>query len=192
MHSSTSRSTRLALSSLSVAALAFAVSCGDSSTAPGGEQELISRVTLTFTPEGGGTPVTAYIDDPDGAGPLPPTTQVGALGFAAGTNYSGSVLFENRLETPPENITEEVEAEADEHRVFYTVVGAGLDIDITDQDGLGRPLGVTFSATSSPTPANGSLRVVLCHYGDSPKPSAASSCTVDTDIDVTFTYSVNN
>lgn len=184
---------RRAARGLAVAATLFALAaCGDSTTEPGGEQELISRVTLTFTPTGGGAPIVAYIDDPDGLGPLPPSAQVGALNLTAGATYTGRVLFENRLETPPENITEEVEEKANEHRVIYSVTGVGVSVNTTDVDGQGRPLGIRFSADAAPAAGTGTIRVVLCHYGDSPKPAQAASCTQDTDIDVTFNYSVTN
>src|SRR5690606_33537528 len=97
--------------------LLSAAACGESSTAPGGEQELISRVTLTFTPAGGGSAIVAYIDDPDGAGPQPPSAQVGDLSFTSGVTYTGQVQFLNRLVTPAEDITAEVVEESDEHRV---------------------------------------------------------------------------
>lgn len=184
-------SRRLITSTLVLGTLFAVVACGDSSTAPGGEQELITRVTLTLTPTGGGTPITTFINDPDGAGPLPPAAQVGALALAAGRRYSGTILFENRLENPPENITEEVEEEADEHRVFYTVTGPGVTITTTDVDSQGRPLGLRFSANASAA-GSGNIRVVLCHYSDNPKPAAATTCAFDTDIDVTFNYSVSN
>ncbi len=164
--------------------------CGDSVTAPGGEVELISRVTLTLTPSGGGAPIVSYIDDPDGNGPQPPSAQSGALTFAAGVTFSGAIRFENRLVTPPENITEEVEEEANEHRVFYTVTGGGLTVTTTDVDGQGRPLGLAFTAVAGATPGTGTLRVVLCHYDDGPKQAQATSCTGDTDIDVTFNYTI--
>lgn len=122
------------------ASLLAAAACGDSSTGPGGEQELISRVTITLTPAGGGASLTAYIDDPDGLGPTPPSAQVGTLTLIAGATYTGTVLFENRLVTPPENITEEVAAEAEEHQVYYTVAGTGTTFSVTDVDGLGRDL----------------------------------------------------
>ena len=176
---------------IAVLALALAA-CGESTTAPGGEQELISRVTLTLTPSGGGTPITAYIDDSDGNGPQSPSAQVGAIALPAGSSYSGTILFENRLESPPENITEEVAAEAEEHRVFYTVTGAGLTVSTTDVDGDGVPLGLTYTVATGATPGTGALRVVLCHYDEDPKPVQVTSCTVDTDIDVTFAFTVTN
>ncbi len=178
---------------VSAGMLALVVSaCGDSTTAPGGEQELITRVTLTFTPTGGGAPIVTYIDDPDGAGPLPPTAQVGALNMPAGTEFTGRVKFENRLVNPPEDITEEVEEEADEHRVFYLITGTGLTLNTTDVDGAGRTVGVRFAGQAAPAASTGTVRVVLCHYGDTAKPAQASSCTADTDIDVTFNYTITN
>lgn len=174
----------------SVFLLSLAAACGESSTAPGGEQEFITRVTLTLTPAGGGAAVVAYINDPDGAGPLPPESQSGALALSGSASYTGTVKFENRLENPPEDITSEVAAESNEHRVLYTVTGADLTIATTDVDSNGRPLGITFSATTGATAGNGAVRVVLCHYGDITKPAVATSCTGDTDIDTSFSFSI--
>jgi hypothetical protein len=180
-------------SAVTAAALLGVAACGESSTAPGGEQEVISRVTLTLSPVGFTAPVqTVFIDDPDGAGPQSPSAQVGTLSLVRGSSYTGIVKFENRLVNPPEDITEEVEEESNEHRVIYTVTGAGLVISTTDVDEQGRPLGIRFNAAAGTTAGNGAVRVVLCHYGESPKPATATSCTVDTDIDVAFNFSIIN
>ncbi|MBX3132560.1 MAG: hypothetical protein KF689_04100 [Gemmatimonadaceae bacterium] len=172
--------------------LALGVSaCGDSTTGPGGEQELITRVTLTLTPTGGGAALTAYIDDPDGLGPIPPSAQVGDLNLVANGTYTGTILFENRLVAPPENITEEVEEEAEEHGIIYTVSGAtGTTVVINDTDADGKFLGLQYTVTAGATPGPGTLRVVLCHYDDAPKPMTATSCAGDTDIDLTFNFTV--
>jgi hypothetical protein len=185
----------VAAGATALAAALLLAACGDSSTAPGGENELITRVTLTLTPAAGGTPLTAYIDDADGNGPQSPSAQVGALALRAGTTYTGTVKFENRLASPIEDITEEVEEEANEHRVYYTVAGglagSGLTITTTDRDPQGRPLGVTFSAVAGSGAAgqSGTLRVVLCHYDDRPKVASSTSCQGETDIDVLFSAS---
>ncbi len=184
---------KLVYGAATAAALIGATACGDSSTEPGGEQEVISRVTLTLSPVGFTAPVqTVFIDDPDGAGPQSPGAQVGTLSLVRGSTYTGVVKFENRLENPPEDITEEVEEESNEHRVIYTVTGAGLTITTTDVDRQGRPLGIRFNAAAGTTAGTGAVRVVLCHYGDSPKPATATSCTADTDIDVAFNFSILN
>lgn len=182
---------RRTVTGASLAALALtAAACGDSSTAPGGEQELITRVTLSVTPQGGGSTQTAFIDDPDGNGPISPLPQNGALTFVSGTTYTGTILFENRLENPPENITEEVEEEADEHQVYYVVSGTATTFTVTDTDNNGRPLGLQYTVTPGATTGPGTVRVVLCHYDDVAKPASGNSCIGDTDIDVTFNFTV--
>lgn len=164
--------------------------CGDSSTAPGGESEVISRVTLTLTPSAGGTPLVTYIDDADGNGPTAPTAQVAVPALARNVTYTGTIKFENRLKSPAEDITAEVQEEANEHRVFYTVTGAGVTVTTTDSDGQQRPLGLRFTKAVSGTATAGTTRVVLCHYDDAPKTAAATSCTGETDIDLAFAYTI--
>ena len=108
-----------------------------------------------------------------------------------GVTYSGVVKFENRLASPAEDITVEVQNEKDEHRVFYTVTGNGVTVTTTDVDTQNRPLGVRFAAAVTGTAAgNGTMRVVLCHYDSAPKVATATTCTGETDIDVTFNYTI--
>ena len=184
---------RTVRAAVSASALAVALgACGDSSTAPGGEQELITRVTLTLTPQAGGAPLVSFIDDPDGNGPQAPSAQSGALTLRTGATYLGTVKFENRLVTPPEDITEEVEEEANEHRVYYTVSGAGVTVTTLDTDPAGRPLGLSYRIVAGSTAGSGALRVVLCHYDDRPKVATSTTCQGDTDIDVVFAYTITN
>jgi hypothetical protein len=183
----TSLSFRRAAALVAAAALA---ACGDSSTAPGGESEVISRVTLTLTPTSGAA-LTAFIDDSDGNGPTAPSAQQGTLTLAKGVTYTGTVKFENRLVTPAEDITEEVKDEANEHRVFYSSTNAGVTITTTDTDPQGRPLGVRFTVTAAASAAGSApIRVVLCHYDSAPKVASATSCAGETDIDLTFASTI--
>ena len=178
----------MALGSVVLVSLA---ACGDSSTAPGGESELISRVTLTLTPSNGGTALTTYIDDSDGNGPKAPSAQVAVPALVRGVTYTGTVKFENRLKTPAEDITAEVQSEANEHRVFYTITGGtGVTITTTDVDGQNRPLGLRFLKAVAAGATAGATRVLLCHYDRAPKVATATSCTGETDIDVSFAYTI--
>ena len=61
--------------------------------------------------------------------------------LTAGTTYDGTIELLNETETPAEDITEEVQEEADEHQFFYTI-GTGLDVTTTyeDEDGDGNPI----------------------------------------------------
>ena len=177
---------------LGTGVLVSLAACGESSTAPGGESEVISRVTLTLTPSTGGTALTTYIDDPDGKGPQAPSAQVAVPALTRGVTYTGTVKFENRTKTPAEDITAEVQAEANEHRVFFTVTGSGVVVTPTDVDGQNRPLGLRFTKAVAANATAGSTRVVLCHYDSTPKTATATSCTGETDIDLTFAYTIAN
>ncbi len=184
------RSSRAPLA-LTALALVLASCKGDSVTDPGGETEVISRVTLTLTPTVGAA-VSAYIEDADGNGPNAPAAQVGTLAMPTGATFTGAIRFENRLVTPIANITDEVRTEGNEHRVFYTVTGGGVTVTTTDLDSGGRPLGLAFTATAPAGTTAGArtVRVLLCHYDGVAKPAVAASCTAETDIDVSFTVNV--
>lgn len=170
--------------------------CDDDPTSPeGNEQELITQVSITLTPVGGGAAVVSTIVDPDGLGPLPPLAQDNALDLAAGTTYNGSVQFLDASDPDDvEDITLEVIEEDDEHRVFYTVTGlAGVDVPLAslDVDGNGAPLGVTFQVVvDGAADGSGSLRVLLSHFDDEPKGDGLTPSD-ETDADVSFAISAN-
>jgi hypothetical protein len=175
--------------------LAFAA-CDDDPTAPvANEQELITDITITLEPVGGGTQIVTTIADPDGPGPNPPNAQTAAITLAPGTTYDGMIEFVDRSDpTAPEDITEEVEVEADEHRVFYTVAGmTGVEVPNAslDTDGNGAPLGLSFQVVvDASASGTGTIRVVLSHYDDAPK-GDGSTPSDETDVDVTFDASVS-
>lgn len=85
------------------------------------ESELITTVTLTFTPQGGGDAVVAAFSDPDGDGGMSGSSD--PITLQSGTTYDLSITFTNDLESPPEDITAEIEEEAEEHQVFITGTG---------------------------------------------------------------------
>lgn len=167
--------------------------CGDSTTEPGGENEVISRVTLALQPQGGGTTQTLVIDDPDGNGPQAPRAQTGTATLLRGTTYTGTVRFENATRSPVEDITAEVREEANEHRVYYTTTATGVTITPTDTDPQGRTLGLNFTTAIGAGAATGAqtVRVVLCHYSTVAKPAQATTCRGSTDIDLAFAVTVN-
>jgi len=86
--------------------LNWTINVADDADAPEceNEEEVIDKVTLTFTPVGGGTPVVAVASDPDGPGPLDLT--VGDIALMESTEYEMSITLENTIEG--ENITEEI------------------------------------------------------------------------------------
>lgn len=146
---------------------AAAAGCGEDA-AGGNENEVITTVTLTFAPSGGGSPVVASVNDADGDGGNPPTVQPVML--AAGM-FDMTVKFENRLENPPEDITMEVKDEGADHQIFYTGTavngpasnhaGAPLTHSYADADAKGLPIGLASKVTAAS--GTGMLTVTLRH-----------------------------
>ena len=180
--------------------------CGDDDpTEPGGNnpREQITTVNLTFTSStaAGTSSITASFRDPDGTGGNAPTvTDPGP--FTLGTTYDLELQFLNESRDPPEDVTLEIQAEAEEHQVFFVgdAVGTALDIEYADKEsdyaentGDDLPVGLRASVTATST-GSGTLRVVLKHQpplNNAPVKTATS--TIDsggTDIDVSFDVTV--
>jgi hypothetical protein len=150
-----------------VCAGASLVACGDVGDGIN-PNELITTVALSFTPPGG-TAITATFDDPDGDGGNPPT--IDPINLVADMTYTVMVSFQNRLENPPEEITDEVRDEGAEHQVFFTgtaVVGpatsnmtGALTHSYSDMDANLLPIGLVNVMTTAL--GNGQLTVTLRH-----------------------------
>ena len=86
----------------------------DNTPEPVNEEEVITTLTVKLTPTTG-TAIELKSFDADGDGPNVPVLSVsGAL--AANTSYAGVIELLNELETPAEDITDEVNEESDEHQ----------------------------------------------------------------------------
>ena len=159
----------------------FSAGCDSDEPSVGpGEMELITRVALILT--GAEENVIAVANDADGDGI---DITVDTLRLMAGASYTGIITFEDGVNN--ENITEEVEEEADEHQVFYELkddLGTKITIVATDQDGNGLPIGLQFAIqVTARTASEGTLNVVLSHYDDTPKDGVTKSDESDVDID---------
>ena len=150
------------------------------------EEEVITTVIVQLTSPAG--TVTLQSLDGDGDGPNPPViTVVGNI--LENTTYTGTVSFLNATETPAEDITEEVEEEADEHQVFYTSAnGLNITTEYNDQDSNGNPLGLDFTVTTGDA-STGNFTVTLRHEPTKPNTGLASAGG-DTDVEVTFDVTV--
>lgn len=176
--------------------------------------ELITKATLTFTPNGGGAAVVVTATDPDGEG-VRNIAVDGPINLTKDKTYVLSIGLVNGLvaATSPEyNITEEVQEEGDEHmfffswtnNVFSSPTGNGNIDNRADAvnytggansvDAKGQPLGLTTTWTTatgvgSTSPLSGSFRVLLKHQPEL-KTATSTSSTGETDLDLTFTINV--
>jgi hypothetical protein len=137
------------------------------------EQEVITSMILTFTPAGGAPAITAEFDDPDGDGGELPTIQPIVL---APGEYTLAVRLQNRFEDPPEEITDEVRDEQDEHLFLFTgsatAPGGPIEQRYADMDTNGLPVGLESSVTARA--GTGSLVVTLRHMPPELPPEKAA------------------
>lgn len=154
----------------------------------GNDEEVITTLQLTFTPNGGGSTLTYKYDDPDGPGGANPT--IDEIVLAPSTTYSVSLSLLNKTTNPVDNITTEIEAEADAHRFYYAVTpGTNIMVTGLDDDPNGVPLGLNCSWTTGPV-ATGKVKITLRHYpGNPPNKEFAdlvNSTKSGTDMEVEF------
>jgi len=170
---------------LLASALVFA-SCSDDDNTPDevNEEEVIT--TLTVTLDSGTDQIVLQYQDLDGEGSDPAEITVSGT-LSANTVYDGSIVLLNEIEG--ENITEEVEEEADEHQFFYTV-GSGLNVttDYNDADSMGNPVGLSFILSTSDA-SSGALTFTLRHEPNKPN-DGLETAGGETDIEVTFDVTV--
>ena len=182
---------------LLAAAFALTLAACDSEPSDGpGEQELITQVTLTITPEGGGSPLTIVASDPDGDG-ADLTFSPARLTIPAGT-HSATIQLRDTIND--EDITGEIEEFAEEHLFRYTITPSGAgSVTITDSESdyteendnggdfnVGLAFDVTVNASAS---GNGTLNATLFHFDDEPKPgNNATSDEIDIDIDFPLSF----
>lgn len=157
------------------------------------EGELITTLTYTMTPEGGGTTVVFSFQDLDGDGGNAPTITNGTL--AANTNYSGVLVLLDESETPPKSISEEVAAEAEAHQFFYMFSNQSISggFDYADADLNGNPVGLQTTFATG-TPQTSTLTITLRHLLDKMATGVSdgdiTNAGGETDIEVTFEVTV--
>jgi hypothetical protein len=167
------------------------VSCSkddDSTPEPVNEEEVITTLTATLVPAGQGTTITLKSQDLDGDGPNPPVITVSG-NLSAGVIYNGTIELLNEMESPAEDITEEVEEEDLDHQFFYTI-GGGLDVTTSyeNNDSEGNPLGTEFTLVAGAA-SSGALTFTLRHEPTKPN-TGLDDAGGETDIAVTFNLTV--
>lgn len=152
------------------------------------EEELITTVIYTLVNDADATDVvTLTFTDLDGEGGADGTYDISGP-LTASASYTGSIALWNATEDPAENITEEVEEEADEHEFFYTNT-AGLTITKTDVDENGNPVGIETTLTTGAA-STGSITVILKHEPTKPNDGTSAGAGGSTDVEVTYAVTV--
>lgn len=151
------------------------------------EEEVITTLVYTLTPQGGGAEVRLTYADLDGDGGDDPTITGGTL--QANTTYDGVLTLFNEIVKPTENVHDEIKEEDAEHQFFFPNTITGLTVEYADQDDAGLGIGLMTTVTTGAA-TTGDLRVILKHE---PAKVSGTDATQDgtaaggeTDIEVKF------
>ena len=183
-----SKTMKTTIKTLSLAAMALFVmtSCDDDDPVEVNEEETITTVELTLTNSTDPTDVVVLSSiDGDGDGPDPASQTISGP-LTANASYDGNVRFLNELESPAEDITVEVRAEADEHEIFYATSIAGVTVTKDDLDGNGNLVGLETTVTTGAA-GTGTMTVTLRHEPIKPNDGTLSGAGGETDVQVIFT-----
>lgn len=171
--------------------LVTAYSCDPDDPEPVNEEEIITTLTYTLTPQGGGTSVVLSFKDLDGDGGNAPIITGGILNN--NTVYSAVLQFLNEKKSPVENITNEIEDEGIDHQIFIQAssqtLADAIQFSYVDFDTNGKPIGTKIDLSTVNT-ATGNMIIILRHK---PNKSATNVSNGDitnaggeTDIEVAF------
>jgi hypothetical protein len=155
---------------------------------PVNEPEVITSVKITLTDSSNtANIITASFIDKDGDGGNQPTT-FDTIKLKANKTYLASIEIFNHIMN--EDLTEEIEEEANEHLFVFKPTGVNLSIAITDFDtnSPALPIGLKSKWRTGAT-GNGNLQLILKHQPDSKNGTEAPG---DTDIDLNFTTTITN
>lgn len=167
--------------------------CDKDDPEPENPEELITTLTMSFTPDGGGTPVVMQWQDLDGDGGNPPQIVGGTLG--ANAEYDVLITVLNESVNPVADITEEIIDEGEDHQFFFAVT---TELNLTgfsylDQDVNGNPIGVE-TIFNTGDPSSGNLQVTLRHEPDKSAQGVSmgdiTNAGGETDIDVQFPVTI--
>lgn len=166
------------------------------------EEEIITDVILTWTPEGGGDPVIARAQDPDGEGPLD-LVILDEIQLLESTEYTLSINLSNEI--TGEDITEEISSEADEHMFFFAFSDEVMQspsgdgnidnrqdpINYLDFDENELPLGLSTRWVTACTDEtiSGTFQLILKHQPDI-KTTTSGINDGSTDLDLIFSLTL--
>ena len=188
-------------------ALAISVAnCSDDDDVPPEEEELevITDVALVFTNDSNSMDVVrATAQDPDGLGAMPLEVQTEPIILSANTSYTLTFEILNNLETPGEDIGEEILEEDDEHQFFFSftadaftspagngnIDNAGDPLDYDDMDDNNNPVGLSTSWATGTGVTGGTFTVRLQHQPDI-KTGDTGATDGESDINLTFNLEI--
>lgn len=173
------------------AMLIVSVACEKADPIIPNEEEVITTLRYTLTPTNGGAPTVLQFQDLDGDGGNDPIITAGVL--ALNTTYTAQLELLNEQSSPAEDITAEIEEEAEEHQFFFETTIPDLRIAYSDEDANGNPIGLRTDVLATSV-GMGTITITLKHEPNKTAPNVASGDSSnaggETDIEITFDIDV--
>ncbi len=165
----------------------FAISCDPT---PSHEEELITNLEYSLT-DSTGKIIKLIFSDPDGEGGNAPIISV-SDDLIRGEKYSGKIQLRNESSGTPEDITEEIKGEDEDHQFFYEGTNS-ISVAYKDKDSNNNPIGLVTELVANSSGAS-VLKITLRHL---PNKSASgvtegkiTNAGGETDIEVSFNINV--
>jgi hypothetical protein len=186
-----------------IVSLAFLSGCESDDPQKEDTPEMVTKATLTFTPDTG-SPVVVSATDPDGEG-VQNISADSPINLQANKSYLLSISLINELADPSDpgyDVTGEVEEEGHEHiflfewtnNLFTDPAGNGNidnrndDVNYEDVDANSLPIGLETSWTAGGV-SSGTFKVVLKHQ-PALKTATSGVSAGETDLDITFNINI--
>lgn len=181
-------------------------SCSNDDDVPEEENELevITDVTLVFTNVADANDVVeATAQDPDGLG-IQELVVLDEIDLGVNKTYTLTFEIFNNLETPEEDIGDEILDEDDEHQFFFSfsddaftnpsgngnIDTAADPIAYNDQDENGNPVGLSTSWATTATTLSGGAFTARLQHQPNVKTSTSGVNDGDPDFDLTFVLNI--
>jgi hypothetical protein len=181
-------------------------SCNNDDDVPEEENELevITDVTLVFTNTADANDVVeATAQDPDGIG-IQELMILDEIDLDADKTYTLTFKIFNNLETPGEDIGDEILEEDNEHQFFFSfsddaftnpsgngnIDTASDAISYNDQDENGNPVGLSTTWTTATTGLSGGAFTVRLKHQPDVKTSTSGANDGETDFNLPFVLNI--
>lgn len=168
------------------------------------ELEVITDVKLIFTNTSNSSDVIeARAQDPDGAG-VQELAILDEINLDTSKTYTLTFEIMNNLDSPGENIGDEILAEDEEHQVFFSfsnnafanpigngnIDNSGDPLNYNDSDANGNPVGLSTNWTTSSSQLSGGTFIVRLQHQPDIKSSSSGATDGDTDFELQFVLNI--
>ncbi|MCC6818073.1 MAG: hypothetical protein IT245_04175 [Bacteroidia bacterium] len=153
------------IQTLCLLALISIFSCKDEKVTPKNnpvnETELITTLQVILTDSADGSIRRFTFRDSDGEGGNAPT-QFDTIKLDNNKTYLCELLYLDESKAIADTISNDIKDEADDHLVYFDILGTNLNVQILDNDNQSLPLGLNSRWRTGNT-STGSIEIVLKH-----------------------------